>query len=186
MKLYMILVGCRPPGRHTEQHDIFFGIAENLKDLVPEVKSFWPEAKSVMHFDAWREVTVVDGFQVKVIPKTETNGQSETNFPKLFFINLGGYKPHEFEEFHYKMVVAARSKAAAIQQSKNTAFYKHTGFEGANAHIDDKYGIDVDDLYAIEDILPDAAKSKYSLEITAAENIPDDEWHLGYFRLDKL
>ena len=30
----MVLLGCRPPGRFTEQHDIFFGIGNSLKELV--------------------------------------------------------------------------------------------------------------------------------------------------------
>ena len=45
LKLYMLLLGCKPPGRHTEQHDIFFGIAAELRDLVPEIQQFWPGLK---------------------------------------------------------------------------------------------------------------------------------------------
>ena len=45
MKLFYIIIGCTPKGRHTEQHDVFFGIAENIRDLVPEMINFWPEAK---------------------------------------------------------------------------------------------------------------------------------------------
>ena len=37
MKLFMLLLGCLLKGRNTEQHDIFFGIAETLKDLVPAI-----------------------------------------------------------------------------------------------------------------------------------------------------
>lgn len=50
-----------------------------------------------------------------------------------------------------------------MQIAKETAFYLHTGFEGAISHIDDKYGLDVDDLYEIYDILPVADKEKYSV-----------------------
>lgn len=65
----MLLLGCRPPGRLTEQHDIFFGIANELKELVPDIKAFWPEAKGNIHIDAWREVNIVDGIRVKVSEK---------------------------------------------------------------------------------------------------------------------
>jgi hypothetical protein len=65
VKLYMAMVGCRPKGRHTEQHDVFFGIATSIKDLVPVMLQFWPEAKGNMHIDAWREITVVEGFKSK-------------------------------------------------------------------------------------------------------------------------
>ena len=82
------MLGCRPAGRYTEQHDIFFGIGENLKDLIPKMKAFWSEAKGKIHVDVWREVTFVDGFSIEVITK-EDELVSEN---QLFFINLGGYK----------------------------------------------------------------------------------------------
>lgn len=178
-KLFMLLLGATPAGRNIEQHDIFFGIGESLKDLVPDVMECWPGANK-LHFDAWREVTAVNGYRVEVVPKKE----ARQNDPiKLFFINLGGYKKDEFEEFHYKMIIAAADKAEAISTAKNTAFFRHTGFQGAHTHIDDKYGVDVDDLHEIADILPSSIKEKYSLVVTSQEAIPEDEIHLGYFKL---
>lgn len=184
MKLFMILIGCKPEGRHTEQHDIFFGIANELRDLIPEMIAFWPETKGKLHLDGWKAVTHVDGQSVQIITKDESF--SRTSNLKLFFINLGGYKKDEFEEFHYKLLVAAPDKSVAIQKAKETAFYKHTGFAGANSHIDDKYGVDVDDVYEIEDILPDAVKEKYSIVLSPSDSVANDELHLGYFKLDKL
>ena len=181
-KLFMILLGCTPTGRNIEQHDIFFGIGNSIKDLVPEIIESWPEARGKIHIDAWREVSLVNGHKVKVVP-----AQQSASTGKLFFINLGGYKENEFEEFHYKMIVAANDKAEAIKQSKQTAFYKHTGFKGANSHIDDKYGIDVDDIFEIRDILSGEIKNQFSLEIIKSEQrIEDDPIHLGYFKLDSF
>lgn len=178
----MLLVGATPPGRNTEQHDVFFGIADHIRDLVPQVQAFWPEAKRGMHLDAWREVTHVNGYAIQVIDEPDHHSDIQ-----LFFINLGGYKPGEFEEFHYKMVVAAPGKGDAIKAAKKTAFFRHTGFKGANAHVDDKYGVDVDDIYAIADILSPDVKERYSLSITPATGTPpEDEIHLGYFKLDTV
>lgn len=179
--LYMIILGCRPAGRLIEQHDVFFGIAPSLKALIPAMKRAWPEAKGVMHIDAWRRVTQVGNFSIQVRPgaATQQSGQA------LFFINLGGYKPGEFEEFHYKLLAVAANKGLAIQQAKQTAFYKHTGFKGAESHVDDKYGVDVDDVHEIQDILPEEFKSDYHLVInehTAAE----DALNIGYYKLAAL
>ena len=179
-KLYMLLIGATPPGRNIEQHDVFFGIGESIKDLIPGVEAFWP-GNNKLHFDAWREVTSVNGYKVEVVLKNEN---SKNNPFKLFFINLGGYKQNEFEEFHYKMIIAAADKAAAIHISKQTAFFKHTGFKGATSHIDDKFGVDVDDVYEIKDILDTETKEKYSLLVTPADSIAEDETHLGYFKLN--
>lgn len=185
MKLFMLLLGATPPGRFTEQHDIFFGIANSLKELIPDIINAWPEAKKKIHIDAWREVNYIDGFEVKVVLEKE-NFASADKPTKLFFINLGGYKENIFDEFHYKMLIAAENKSIAIQRSKQTAFYKHTGFKGASSHIDDKYGVDVDDIYQIEDILPNYLKEKYSLQVLPKDNPGEDQVNLGYFRLEKL
>jgi hypothetical protein len=182
-KLFMLLLGCKPEGRFTEQHDIFFGAASGLKQLVPEIIASWPEAPKT-HIDAWREVTEVDGYSISLVPKEQPLTVNEN--AQLFFLNLGGYKENEFEEFHYKMLVVAKDKGEAISRAKQTAFYKHTGFKGASSHIDDKYGVDVDDVYEIEEILPNAIKEKYSVSIQPAPGIAKDEWHLGYFKLDAL
>ncbi len=174
----MLLIGCSPAGRHTEQHDVFFGIGDTVKDILPDVIDFWPEAKGKLHIDAWREVSAVNGHKITVVENSASDSAV-----KLFFINLGGYKKDEFEEFHYKMIVAATDKGEAVQTAKKTAFFRHTGFTGANAHVDDKYGVDVDDFFEIEDILPAAIKKKYSLQVTPENNLSEDEIHLGYFKL---
>ena len=184
LKLYMILLGCKPKGRYTEQHDIFFGVGHSLKELVSDIIASWPEAPKI-HIDAWREVTEVEGYTISIVPK-EAAQKTIKQAGKLFFLNLGGYKENEFEEYHYKMLVVGKEKASAVQKAKESAFYKHTGFTGADSHIDDKYGLDVDDLYEIEDILPGHIKEKFSVQITRAENTNKDEWHLGYTRLTKL
>lgn len=175
----MLLIGASPPERNIEQHDVFFGIGDSIKDLIPDVLAFWP-GNNRLHLDAWREVTSVNGYKVNVILKDENKQESAF---KLFFINLGGYKQNEFEEFHYKMVIVAADKSEAVNLSKQTAFFRHTGFKGATAHVDDKFGVDVDDIYEISDILPAVVKEKYSLSVTPTESLAQDEMNLGYFKL---
>ena len=101
-------------------------------------------------------------------------------------MNLGGSKQGDFEEYHYKILVAALDKTEAVKKAKETAFYIHTGFKGATSHIDDKYGVDVDDVYEIADILPASIKEKFSILLSPGSESIEDELHLGYFRLDKL
>jgi hypothetical protein len=180
-KLYMIMLGCRPKGRFTEQHDIFFGIGNSLKELIPNMKSFWPEAKGQIHIDAWREVTVVDGFKINIVTKG-----TATDLKQLFFINLGGYKENEFEEYHYKILAVGDSLSEATKKAKATTFYKHCGFKGATSHIDDKFGIDVDDVFNVKEILNPIFKEQFELQITKAENLVDDTLHIGYLKIDKI
>lgn len=181
--LYMLMIGCRPPGRFTEQHDVFFGIAETPAGLIPKLNAFWPEARGRMHVDAIRPVTRVDNFSISVQPHTDVRNNTPH---RLFFINLGGYKPDVFDEFHYKMLAVATNKGDAIKQAKQTAFYKRTGFTGAPSHIDDKWGVDVDEVYEINDILPAADREQFSLHIELATDIKPDALQLGYITFDKL
>src|SRR6202012_4152113 len=139
-KLFMDLVGCKPAGRHTEQHDVLFTIGRSLTECVGDIAAFWPEADGRLHIDAWREVTFVDGCRVKVQARQEVSRSDGGR--KLFFINLGGYKRAEFDEFHYKMLAVAADVGEAVRKSKGTALDKHTGFPGAPSHVDDKYGVD--------------------------------------------
>jgi hypothetical protein len=186
LKLYMLLLGSKAPGRHVEQHDFFFGVAHSLKELVPAIKSFWHGTGSSLHIDGWREVTNVDGYHVKVLLKQDAYPESEN---RLFFVNLGGYQAGKLEEQHYTVLTVQNDKALAIQQSKKTIFFRTAtiaGMKGANSHIDDKYGIDVDDIYKIEEMLSPSQKERYHIDITPAIHLPEDEVHLGYFRLEKL
>ncbi len=184
MKLYMVMLGCVPAGRNTEQHDVYFGISDSLKELVPEMNLFWKEAAGRMHIDAWQEVTHIDGYDITVAAKQDETYIKQKE--KLFFINLGGYKENEFEEYHYKVLTVAESIGKAIAMAKETAFYKHCDFKGAKSHVDDRYGIDVDDIYEISDILTAKTKEKYSLIITPSDKKVRDELHIGYLKFDKL
>lgn len=178
LKLFMALLGGKPAGRLTEQHDIFFGIGASIASLVPQMKKFWPGVN--LHIDVWREVTSVGDYKIAIVPRSE-NTQPE----KLFFLNLGGYRPNEFEEYHYKELIVATSMANAVKQAKQTAFYKEFGFEGAVSHIDNKYGIDVDDAFEVTDIFDLFTKAQYALQITKGEPRPD-ALHIGYLPLKNL
>lgn len=185
LKLFMIMLGATPPGRHIEQHDIFFGIGTSLKDLTADMKAFWPEPERI-HIDAWREVTVVENFRVKIIPKDQPVNPEAIN-KKLFFINLGGYQENKFEEQHYVLLTVKDDRAAAFREAKDTFFYKNNSFgKTGTSHIDDKFGVDVDDLYEIDDVLAPALKEKYRVELHAAAGEPEDEFHLGYVKMSSL
>lgn len=85
------------------------------------------------------------------------------------------------------MIIAADNKGEAINLSKKSAFFRHTGFKGADSHIDDKYGIDVDDIFEIKDILPGEIKQQYRVVVIPNKKLlPEDEIHLGYFKLNSF
>lgn len=184
MKLFLLLLGAEAPGRVVEQHDYFFGVADNLKDLVPEIGAFWPEAGNSLHIDGWREVSKVDNFAVQVVPQS---GDAPSSANKLFFLNLGGYTSGKLEEQHYIVLTVQDSRALAVQSAKKSVFFKTNSLKGiATAHIDEKYGVDVDSVHQVEELLSPTIKAKYQIVIADGANLPEDEIHLGYFKLDKI
>jgi hypothetical protein len=184
MKLYLLLLGAEAPGRVVEQHDYFFGIAEDFAALVPEVRVFWPEAGNSLHIDGWREVTKVDDYAIKVLSKTEPDPHPELN---LFFLNLGGYTTGKLEEQHYTLLTVQDSRLKAVQAAKNNLFYRTNSLKGiATAHIDEKYGVDVDSVHHIGDLLSPTVKARYRIVFEDGTKLPEDKIHLGYFKLDKI
>lgn len=157
--LYMVQLGGRPKGRLIEQHDIFFGVAGKVNELIDNINNHWPEVKNKWHIDSYRAVTKVYSYTIRLV---EANEQVENSSDlKLFFINLGGYQQGSFEEFHYKLLIVAASQADAIKQAKQSAFYKEFTFKdkdspfNAASHIDDKFEVDVDDIYNVNDLISD-------------------------------
>jgi len=175
----MVLLGCTPKGRLTEQHDIFFGTGNSVAGLKSDIYAFWPDG-GPLHVDSWREVTQVGAYSIRIVPKAEAVETPE----KLFFLNLGGYRRGEFEEYHFKMLVVAATMGKAIKASKQTEFYKEWGFKGAESHIDEKYALGVDDMHKVEDLLSDEFKQHYAIRIELNDGI-EDEMHIGYFKLGK-
>ena len=177
MKLFYVILGATPKGRNIEQHDVFFGIAENFDDLIPEMKNFWKDAK--IHVDCYQEVRFADSYEVQVVPKKNENSEYQ-----LFFINLGGYKLGHFEEFHEQHLMVGKSLSDVIKRVKQTDFYKTMGFANAVSHIDDKHGVDIDDIYNVNDLLSEISKEKYSiiLEKSETEN-QENVMKIGYLKI---
>lgn len=149
LKLFLIVLGGKPEGRNIEQHDVCFGVGENVEELIPLMKRHWPIK---LHLDSYTAVEEVDGFRVKIGPE-----KPPTQDEKLFFINLGGYKPNDLEEYHKKLVIAAKDLDEAKKIAKQDGFFSE-GLTDPDTmtHIDDRmtlFGFDVDDAMLLNEIL---------------------------------
>ena len=189
LTLYMIQLGGRPKGRLIEQHDIFFGVANQVSELVDDINYHWPEVKNKWHIDSYRAVTKVGGYAIKLIESSE---QVESSADlKLFFINLGGYQQGSFEEFHYKLLIVAPNQADAIKQAKKSDFYKQFTFKDeaspfdAASHIDDKFEVDIDDIYNVNDLVSNVQLVIEHISDTDDLAIEDQEY-VGYLSIKNL
>ena len=189
--LFMVQLGGRPKGRLIEQHDIFFGIANQVSELVEDINQHWPEVKNKWHIDSYRAISKVDNYAIKLI---ESSGQVESaNDLKLFFINLGGYQQGSFEEFHHKLLIIAASQADAIRQAKQSEFYKEFTFKdkaspfNAASHIDDKFEVDIDDIYNVNDLISNVQLLIEPIINDSHELVnADDKEYVGYLSIKNL
>ncbi|MFT3752154.1 MAG: DUF1543 domain-containing protein [Paludibacter sp.] len=182
IKLFYLVLGATLPGKHTEQHDVLFGVSSKLADLVLAAENHWDAIKEV-HLDAWREVTNVNGYEILIVEK----GKADKNGLNLYFINLGGYKTGSFSEHHYQQLVVALTVGEAVKIAKQNVFCtEFTVNENSRCHVDNKFGIDTDDSVEVVDILLPEAKAKYSISIVPKANLAEDELHVGYFPLNEI
>ncbi len=206
MKLFMLKIGARPQGRLIEQHDIMFVIANSLSETIESVNQHWPAVKNNWHLDAWREVKRVGDYQILLSKQSlSKDGLSKDNAlvdnkldshgKQLYFVNLGGYLPGQFEEFHYKTLVVAETLGKATAQVKKTAFYQDYTFDNvdtaksgvATSHVDDKHQLDLDDIHCVADLLPkDVALTIQPLTEPEKNQLPEDALHIGYLSLKQI
>jgi hypothetical protein len=124
----------------------------------------------------------VDGFEIKIVEKRKNMQENQ-----LFFINLGGYQPGKFEELHEQFLMVGKSMAEIVRRVKQTTFYKTMGFENATSHIDDKHGVDIDDIFKVNDILPAEMKEKYSIILEKSDAEQQDNFtQIGYLKISKI
>ena len=188
--LFMVQLGGRPKGRLIEQHDILFGVANQVSELVDDINHHWPEVKNKWHIDSYRAITKVGNHTVKLI---ESNNQTANdNGLKLFFINLGGYQQGSFEEFHHKLLIVAATQAEAIKQAKQSTFYKEFTFKdkdtpfNAASHIDDKFEVDIDDIYNVNDLVSNIQILIEPISDIGDSDVIKDKEYVGYLSIKNL
>lgn len=215
MKLFMLKIGARPQGRLIEQHDVMFVIANSLSETIESVNQHWPAVKNNWHLDAWREVKRVGDYQIllskeslskdglskdnaladNILADDRVDNKLDSQDKQLYFVNLGGYLPGQFEEFHYKTLVVAETLGKATAQVKKTAFYQDYTFDNvdtaksgvATSHVDDKHQLDLDDIHCVADLLPkDVALTIQPLTEPEKNQLPDDALHIGYLSLKQI
>ena len=108
MKLFMVYVGGSFRNANTELHDVRFSIGETIENCYDDLRrQWWGDPKS-LHLDAWGAVEQADGFDVRLAHERSTDSDL-----RLFFVNLGGYRPGQFEELHRNVLIVASDAKAA-------------------------------------------------------------------------
>jgi hypothetical protein len=142
--LFLVVLGGRAARAHVELHDVRFVAGRTIEDTLPELRRQWFGRREGLHLDSVMAVRAVDGWAVSLgrepaAPRPE----------RLWFVNLGAYRPDGLLELHHIGLVVARSpqaaKGAARRRWLRDAEQIH-GLRGVEQ-------IHKDDLLAVDDCL---------------------------------
>ncbi|MEE4296863.1 MAG: DUF1543 domain-containing protein [Wenzhouxiangella sp.] len=136
--LFAVLLGGRAPGCRVELHDVAFAVGESLETIHDTLLDQWFGEPHGLHVDAYCLVDQVEGYRIRLDPSPPNHPEQ-----RLYFINIGGYRPGEFAEQHAYHLLAAPNKTEAKAKAKRQLLQGHT-----EVHKDDLY--DVDDVLRID------------------------------------
>jgi hypothetical protein len=98
-------------GVHIEMHDVRFVVGATLEDTFPELRRQWVGRRRGLHIDSVLVVRQVGGYAVELCPGPFNGGQ------RLWFVNVGGYRPERLAEDHAFGLVVATTAAGAKRQA---------------------------------------------------------------------
>ncbi len=139
MNLYMFYIGGNAGKSNIEVHDIQFVAANEPQDAWPALREAWFGDKDKLHIDGYSRITWVNGYSVTLSPEPSPTAN------RLFFVNVGGYRPDTLAELHEFDLFVAQD---AQQARKNALQTLLCGVE--QQHKDNLK--DVDDCLLLEKV----------------------------------
>ena len=132
MKLFMAVLGGNCGNSNIEVHDVRFVVGESIDGCLDQLRREWYGDAKGLHLDSYTEVTAVEGYRIEVShqPPAPTS-------PKLFFVNVGGYLPGKFLEFHDIGLYGCHSSHEAKQLALKQLLASYE-----QSHRDDLYEVD--------------------------------------------
>lgn len=143
--LHLVVLGGRAPRAHIELHDVRFVAGRTIEDTLPELRRQWFGRREGLHLDSVMVVRAVDGWAVSLgrepaAPRPE----------RLWFVNLGAYRPDSLLELHHVGLVVASSPQAAKAAAKRRWLRGAQQIHAQQIHKDDLLA--VDDCLALEQL----------------------------------
>lgn len=172
--LFLAVLGGRTDRSTIELHDVRFVAGASIEATFPELRRQWFGRRRGLHLDAYMEVRAIDGYAVRLAPEP-----GPPRAERLWFVNLGAYRPDSLAELHHFGLVVAPTAAAAGAEARRRWLR-----DGLQQHRDDLCA--VDDCLALEQLeLLDGGRWWVQLEPhpegLSQPQVPD--WY-GYRRID--
>ena len=162
-KLFAVYLGGRAPKCNIELHDVVFVAGESIDALYETLMDKWFGDPLRVHIDSWVELWVIDGYQIEL--RQEQAAQEK----KLYFINLGAYRPGEFTELHANAFVVAENERVVKQRAKRELLH------GTQQ-------VHTDDLYDLDDCLELSKVDGFHIHLSATDEVqpflPTNAYHV--------
>lgn len=165
-KLHVVMLGGRAEGCRIELHDVAFAVGRSLEETHHQLLDQWFGEPRGLHVDAWAVVDQVAGYRVSL----RAEPPEEEKPLRLYFVNIGGYRPGDLAEQHGYRVLAAGSRAQAKACAKRSLLQ---GLESVHK----------DDLYEVDDMLTIDRVGDLHVHLHADDSACDPEITNGYFPL---
>jgi len=177
-KLFAVYLGGRADRCNIELHDVVFVVGSCIEETYPLLAKKWFGNMNHFHIDSYLHLKNIDGYEIE-LSKTPSKVSSSK---KLYFINLGAYKPHEFTEYHQSAFYVAEESAEAVRRAKSELCQ---GLQ--TIHKDDVVLLDhVSQSFDVDDVLEIANVDEYFISLKPSSSQEHPLPVSAYIRLDTL
>ncbi len=174
LKLFIVLLGGYNPGDLIESHNLFIGISDELKSLLPQIKKSWAGGT---HTDGYMILNHVDGYDIQI----KEGVPADKEYPMLVVANIGFYKEGKFAEFHNLIPFVLTDEHDSISEKlkRDPDFVEGQALEQTTrSHLDDKHVVtafDVDDVINVQKNI-----TGYLVELVPSKTKTENILKMGY------
>ncbi len=173
-RLFLVVLGGRVPGAHIELHDVRFVVGQTLEETLPALRRQWFGRRRGLHIDSWMAVKQVGRYAVH-LSREPWKGAA-----RLWFVNVGGYRPERLAEEHGFGLVVAVTAADAKRQALATWLP-----QAVERHKDDVHPLACLEAprprdEALDDCLPLAAVEGWHVHLRPVDTAPPPQVPDGF------
>ena len=119
------MLGDRAEKANIEVHDVRWVVGSKIEDTYDTLRNDWFGSPKGLHIDSYKKIRHIDGYKINLInfkkDKRDKKQLVKNNKDKtrLWFVNIGGYKPTSMQEKHEFGLVTASTKLEAKNIAKS-------------------------------------------------------------------
>jgi hypothetical protein len=159
---------------------VVFVVGSSIEETYPLLAKKWFGNLQGFHIDSYIELQNIDGYQIELsqdLPK-------ENSLNKLYFINLGAYKPGEFTEYHQSAFYVADSSPDAVRRAKSELCQGLQTIHKDDVVLLDRVSHPVD--FDVDDVLELQEVDSYNIFLSPTTSIEQMTPVSAYIKLDSL